>query len=49
MVFGSDYPLESYSGATVRELVEMIERLDLDLAGRKAIAGETAAGLFRLP
>jgi predicted TIM-barrel fold metal-dependent hydrolase len=48
MLFGSDYPLESYSGATVRELVEMIGGLHLPVEGRRAIAGDTAAGLFRL-
>jgi predicted TIM-barrel fold metal-dependent hydrolase len=48
MVFGSDYPLESTSGATVGELVDMIGNLRLDVGDRRAIAGETAAGLFRL-
>jgi predicted TIM-barrel fold metal-dependent hydrolase len=48
MVFGSDYPLETYSGATVRELVEMIGELNLPVEGRRAIAGENAARLFRL-
>jgi predicted TIM-barrel fold metal-dependent hydrolase len=48
MVFGSDYPLESTSGATVRELVEMIGNLRLPVTDRRAIAGETAAALFRL-
>jgi predicted TIM-barrel fold metal-dependent hydrolase len=48
MVFGSDYPLESTSGATVGELVEMIGGLRLAAEDRRAIAGETAAGLFRL-
>jgi len=48
MLFGSDYPLESYSGATVRELVEMIGGLDLAAESRQAIAGRNAARLFRL-
>ncbi len=48
MVFGSDYPLESSSGATVSELVEMIGNLRLPTDDRRAIAGETAASLFRL-
>jgi predicted TIM-barrel fold metal-dependent hydrolase len=48
MLFGSDYPLETYSGATVRELVEMIGHLDLHLEGKRAIAGVTAERLFRL-
>jgi predicted TIM-barrel fold metal-dependent hydrolase len=48
MLFGSDYPLETYSGATVRELVEMIEGLDLDPESRQAIAGRNAARQFGL-
>jgi predicted TIM-barrel fold metal-dependent hydrolase len=48
MLFGSDYPLESYSGATVGELVEMIDGLELDEASKRAIAGENAEALFRL-
>jgi predicted TIM-barrel fold metal-dependent hydrolase len=48
MLFGSDYPLESHSGATVGELVEMIGGLPISGEGRRAIAGENAARLFRL-
>lgn len=48
MLFGSDYPLETYSGATVRELVEMIDGLNLDVESRRAIAGQNAARLFGL-
>ena len=47
MLFGSDYPLETYSGATLHELVEMIGYLDLHLEGKRAIAGETAERLFK--
>src|SRR5581483_4152083 len=35
MVFGSDYPLESTSGATVGELVDMIGNLRLDVGDRR--------------
>jgi predicted TIM-barrel fold metal-dependent hydrolase len=48
MLFGSDYPLETTSGATVRELVEMVGGLRLSVEDRRRIAGETAARLFRL-
>ena len=36
-MFGSDYPLEAYSGDTVRELVEMIGGLDLPREAKQAI------------
>jgi predicted TIM-barrel fold metal-dependent hydrolase len=49
MLFGSDYPLESTSGATVRELSDMVAGLRLSVEDRRAIAGETALGIFRLP
>ncbi len=48
MVFGSDYPLETTSGATVGELVEMVGNLRLAPGDRRLIAGETAARLFNL-
>lgn len=47
MLFGSDYPLESHSGETVRELTEMIGGLPISRDERCAIAGGTAARLFR--
>ncbi len=48
MLFGSDYPLESHSGDTVRELVDMIGDLPLPRDARQAIAGHNARKLFRL-
>lgn len=48
IMFGTDYPLETYSGATVRELVEMVQGLPLSEDQRKAIAGANAARLFHL-
>jgi aminocarboxymuconate-semialdehyde decarboxylase len=48
VLFGSDYPLESYSGETVRELVEMIGGLKLSREDKQAIAGTNATRLFRL-
>ena len=48
LLFGSDYPLESHSGDTVRELVDMIEGLPLSLAERQQIGGQNAARLFGL-
>ena len=48
MLFGSDYPLESTSGATVRELTDMVAGLRLPAEARRLIAGGTAARLFRL-
>ena len=38
MLFGSDYPLESHNGATVRELVEMVGGLDITREAKQAIA-----------
>jgi predicted TIM-barrel fold metal-dependent hydrolase len=49
LVFGSDYPLESHSGATVGELAEMVRGLPLEAAQREAILGDTARALFGLP
>jgi predicted TIM-barrel fold metal-dependent hydrolase len=49
LVFGSDYPLESHSGATVGELVEMVRGLPLQTAEREAILGDNARALFGLP
>jgi len=48
LLFGSDYPLESYSGATVRELVDVIGGLRLGRESKQAIAGKNAIELFRL-
>jgi predicted TIM-barrel fold metal-dependent hydrolase len=48
VLFGSDYPLESYSGETVRELVEMIGGLNLPRDAKQAIAGANAQKLFGL-
>jgi aminocarboxymuconate-semialdehyde decarboxylase len=48
IIFGSDYPLESYSGETVRELVEVLGGLALPRASKQAIAGKNALELFRL-
>ena len=48
ILFGSDYPLESHSGETVRELVEMIAGLRLSRDELQAIAGKNAEHLFRL-
>lgn len=46
LMFGSDYPLESHSAETMRELVEMLAALDGDDDARRAIASGTAAALF---
>ena len=51
LLFGSDFPLESSSGETMRELVEMVAQLpppraDLSEGWRAAIAGGTARALF---
>ena len=40
MLFGSDYPLESHSGATVAELVDMVRGLPLQHAEVTAILGK---------
>jgi predicted TIM-barrel fold metal-dependent hydrolase len=48
MLFGSDYPLESHSGATVAELVEMVCSLPVEPAAREAILGGNARSLFGL-
>lgn len=49
LLFGSDFPLESYSGETMRELVEMVQGLPLSEGARQGILGNQAAALFRLP
>jgi aminocarboxymuconate-semialdehyde decarboxylase len=49
MLFGSDYPLESHSGATVGELVEMVRGLPIGDADRDAILGANARQLFGIP
>jgi predicted TIM-barrel fold metal-dependent hydrolase len=46
MLFGSDYPLESHSGAAVSELVDMVRGLPLEDPER--ILGENAQTLFRV-
>jgi len=48
LMFGSDYPLESHSGATVRELTDMLASLRLNREGKQAIAGLNASKLFGL-
>ena len=48
MLFGSDYPLESHSGATVGELVDMVRALPVGEDQRAAILGGNALGLFGL-
>lgn len=48
LLFGSDYPLESYSGETVRELVEMVGSLRISREDKQAIAEKNAARLFRI-
>lgn len=49
MLFGSDYPLESHSGATVGELVEMVRGLPVAEGERDAILGGNAHKLFGIP
>jgi aminocarboxymuconate-semialdehyde decarboxylase len=49
LLFGSDYPLESHSGATVGELVEMVRALPLADAQQEAILGGNACALFEIP
>jgi aminocarboxymuconate-semialdehyde decarboxylase len=49
VLFGTDFPLETYSGPTIAELVVMVEGLRLGPAERAGIAGGNAAGLFGLP
>ncbi|MGH9108488.1 MAG: amidohydrolase family protein [Acidimicrobiales bacterium] len=46
LMFGSDFPLESHSTATLGELVAMIDALPLDAGARAAIAGGTASELL---
>jgi len=49
MAFGTDYPLESHSGETMRELVQMIENLPLEQVDRQQIASGTAQRLLGTP
>ncbi|GAC1318340.1 MAG: amidohydrolase family protein [Chloroflexota bacterium] len=49
LLFGSDYPLESHSSETVRELVDMIDGLPVSPAEQTGILGRNAAALFGLP
>ena len=46
LMFGSDFPLESHSAATMEELVAMVAGLPLAEADRAAIARGTAADLL---
>jgi predicted TIM-barrel fold metal-dependent hydrolase len=48
ILFGSDYPLESHSGATVGELVDMVRNLPGDASQQVAILSGNARTLFRL-
>jgi predicted TIM-barrel fold metal-dependent hydrolase len=48
LLFGSDYPLESHSGETVRELVETLGSLNLSPEAKQQIAGSNAQKLFKL-
>ena len=49
MAFGTDYPLESHSGETMRELVQMIEDLPYTPQEREQIASGTAESLLGAP
>lgn len=49
VLFGSDYPLESHSSETVRELVDMVTELPISPAEKSAILGGNAGALFGLP
>ncbi len=49
MAFGTDYPLESHSGKTMRELVTMIEQLPYAEHERTQIASGTATFLLGDP
>lgn len=44
--FGSDFPLESHSAATIAELIGAIESLGLDDRLQAAVLGNNAAGLL---
>jgi len=46
MVFGTDFPLEAHSPDTMRELVDMLDRLDIAESDIEMIASGTAAGLL---
>ncbi|MGH9087059.1 MAG: amidohydrolase family protein [Acidimicrobiales bacterium] len=49
LMWGSDFPLESHSAATLRELVTMVGDLPLPPDERAAVAGGTAAALLSIP
>lgn len=49
LMWGSDYPLESHSAETLRELRTMVAELPLADQDRAAVVGGTAAALFDLP
>lgn len=46
LCFGTDFPLESHSPATMRELVGMLEDLDVSAADRRMIQEGTARALL---
>lgn len=46
LLFGSDYPLESHSAATLRELVAIVGSLGLDGAAERAVLCGNAEGLL---
>lgn len=46
LAFGTDFPLESHSGETMRELVEMIEHLPVGEGEREDICSRTAVTLI---
>lgn len=48
LMWGSDFPLESHSAATLRELVSVVDGLALDEDQRVAIRGANACDLFSL-
>lgn len=49
LMWGSDFPLESHSAETLRELVSVVEELRLGAGDRAAIASGNARSLFSLP
>lgn len=48
LMWGSDFPLESHSAETLRELVSVADELPLGEAERDAIAGDNARAFFSL-
>jgi predicted TIM-barrel fold metal-dependent hydrolase len=49
LMWGSDFPLESHSSETLRELVSVVEELSLGADDRAAIATGNARNLLSLP